>query len=210
MAKKTPWIPPADIVQEIRDAASYRLGENDIYPADTVKPQAEKLRELINIYLSFGLPCPCEEIVSVEDAKARTFACLKDALVKARADLEAREYIRKAYERDERLAKEQLETLKVVAREMLEAYGGGSEEEPGRLHTPIGDIRLQRNSVGSVWIDESRIDEIPEKLGEFQLVRVEKTVSKTGVGALLEYLEEQGEEKPDWAELRPPGLQVRF
>lgn len=207
MAKKTPWIPPPDIVQEIRDAASYRLGD-DIYPADTVKPQAEKLRELINAQLCFGLPG--EETESTETIKAHVFACLKDALVKARADLEAREYIRKVYQRDEKLAEQQLETLKVVAREMLEAYGGGSEEEPGRLYTPIGDIRLQRNSSGSVWIDESRIDEIPEKLGEFQLVKVEKTVSKTGVGQWLEYLEEQGEEKPDWAELRPPGLQIRF
>lgn len=208
MAKKTPWIPPADIVQEIRDAASYRLGENDIYPADTVKPQAEKLREKLNELLAWGIND--HEAPDAERDRAQVFACLKDALVKARADLEAREYIRKAYERDERLAKEQLETLKVVAREMLEAYGGGSEEEPGRLHTPIGDIRFQRNSSGSVWVDESRIDEIPEKLGEFQLVKVEKTVSKTGVGALLEYLEEQGKEKPDWAELRPPGFQVRF
>jgi hypothetical protein len=212
MAAKTKeplWSPPEHIVRELLDAASERPAEDVIYHAETVKPAAEPLRDLVNGYLSL-LADPEMEGGSEAERKERFFACLKAALIQADAELDMRKAIRQSYQREEKRAEERLEILETVAREMLDAYGSGSDETLARIHTPIGDLRYQKNSSGSVWVDESRIDEIPEKLGEFELVKVEKRVSKTGIGAWLEYLEEQGQPKPDWAEIKEPGFHLRY
>lgn len=208
MAAKTKeplWAPPEDVVRELLDAAAEKMAEDAIFPADTVKPTAEPLRAVINGRLCFGLPG--EECVSSEVIKAHVFACLKAALIQADGEHKMRESIRESYEREEKRAEERLDILKTVAFEMLESYGEGEKLE---IHTPIGDLRRQKNSQPFVWVDLDRINEIPEKIGEFQLVKIEKRPSKTGIGAYLEDLEEQGQPKPDWAEIQPPGWHLRY
>jgi hypothetical protein len=223
MAAKTktpPWTPPPDAVHELLDGASYRLREDEIVPADVEKPHLERLRGLLDGWLAFGMagdyPYPDPETSSNE----QTFGTLKQALLEAKAKLESCKFMQKSYERESALAAYRLENLKAVTMEMMDAYGSGSEETGTRLQTPIGDIRLQKNSQPFVWVDESRIDEIPESLGDFELVKIEKKASKTGIKAYLEDLDQQiaiavdkGEappEKPTWAEVRPPGVHIRF
>lgn len=205
--KEPLWVPPEDVVRELLDAAAEKLPSDAIYPADIVKPAAEPLRDLLNGMLAFGtkdgqLPplCPYDVLT-----KEQTFACLKAALIQAKAEHGMREEIRKSYQREEKRAEERLEILETVAWEMLESYGEG---EKLAIHTPYGDLRRQRNSKGSVWVDESRIDEIPEVLGEFRLVKVTKTPLKEGIGQWLEDMPEA--ERPEWAELREPGYHLKF
>lgn len=210
MAAKTKeplWVPPEDVVRELLDAAAEKLPSDAIFPADTVKPAAEPLRDLLNGYLMQSVTM--DPLVDADDlfTKGRVFACLKAALIQADGEHKMRESIRKSYEREEKRAEERLDILEAVAWEMLESYGEG---EKLAIHTPLGDLRRQRNAKGSVWVDESRIDEIPEELGKFRLVKVTKTPLKEGIGKLLEDLEQQGQPKPDWAEIRPPGYHLKF
>lgn len=211
MAAKTKeplWAPPEDVVRELLDAAAEKLPSDAIYPADTVKPAAEPLRDLLNGYLAFAYsPASGQAIENETLTKERIFACLKSALIQADGEHKMRESIRKSYEREEKRAEERLDILETVAWEMLESYGEG---EKLAIRTPLGDLRRQRNSKGSVWVDESRINEIPEELGEFRLVKVTKTPLKEGIGKLLEDLEQQGQPKPDWAEIQPPGWHLRY
>ena len=200
-SKEPIWTPPEDVVLELLDAAAEKLPSDAIYPADIVKPAAEPLRDVLNGHLA-GLGDLAGETPD------KIFACLKAALIQADGELEMRKKIRQSYEREENRAAERLDILKTVAREMLDAYGGGSEETLARIHTPIGDLRYQKNSAGSVWVDPDRIDEIPEELGEFRLVKVTRTPLKEGIGQYLEDLPK--DKRPDWAKLLPPGQHLKF